>query len=114
MFWRAVGFSILLAINLLCAVVKQVAYSMHINWLLGIQNIVPYPATAGDLTGDKYVKLGDVIYLMNMIFNRGPRPTPMALADVDGSCQVTLSDVIYLVNFVSGKGPAPKIGCPQY
>ena len=60
------------------------------------------------------MKLGDVVYLMNMIFNHGPRPTPLALADVDGSCQVTLSDVIYLVNFVSGKGPAPKMGCPQY
>jgi len=92
---------------------SQIAFDPN-NWLLGVQNTAPYPATAGDLTGDKYVKLGDVIYLINMIFNRGPRPTPMALADVDGSCQVTLSDVIYLVNFVSGKGPAPKMGCPQY
>lgn len=82
------------------------------NWLLGLQSRGSFPAIPGDLNKDRLVTLGDVIFLVNMIFNKGPRPSPVALADVDGSCHITLSDVIYLSNYVSGKGPAPRLGCP--
>src|SRR5574341_144289 len=82
------------------------------GWLLGIQSQASYPALPGDLNQDGLVRLSDIIFLVNMLFNQGPKPSPVALADVDGSCSVTLSDVIYLTNFVANKGPQPKIGCP--
>jgi hypothetical protein len=82
------------------------------GWLLGMQSQASFPALPGDLTRDGLVRISDIIFLVNMLFNHGPRPSPVALADVDGSCSVTLSDVIYLTNFVVNKGPQPKIGCP--
>jgi len=82
------------------------------NWLLGVQAQSTYPAIAGDLTQDGQVRLNDVIFLVNLLFNKGPRPSPAALADVDGNCRVTIADIIYLSNYLSNKGPQPKIGCP--
>ncbi len=82
------------------------------NWLLGVQTQAAYPAVPGDINRDGFVRLGDVILLVNFLMKNGPQPSPLAMADTDGSCNLSLSDVIYLVNYISNKGPQPKIGCP--
>jgi aminopeptidase N len=81
------------------------------NRILGLPSKGIYPALAGDLTGDGRISSGDVIFIIKMLFDNGPKPRPVALADVDGNCSITLSDVIYLTNHVFKLGPAPKMGC---
>ncbi len=81
------------------------------NWILGTVNQQPYPALAGDLTGDKKVSIGDVIFLTNLLLRDWTLPQPVSLADTNGDCMTTLSDIIYLANYVTAGGPAPKIGC---
>jgi|GEM_PF-2906384 len=55
----------------------------------------------GDVNGNGYITLGDVIYLVNYIFKGGPPPVPEKCdADANNDGKVTLADVIYLVNFI--------------
>ncbi len=80
--------------------------------VLSADTTITYPALAGDLNKDGLVLLGDLIYLVNILFNGQPLPTPTALADVNGDCKISLADVVYLVNRFFNNGPYPKIGCP--
>ena len=80
-------------------------------WILSADTLKAYPHIAGDMTNDGNTSLGDVIYLINVLFKGWSFPTPVAAADVSGDCQVNLSDVIYYVNYIFHFGPALKLGC---
>jgi hypothetical protein len=80
--------------------------------VLSADTLNGYPYLAGDVDGNGLVLLGDIVYLVNIIFAGFSLPSPAAAADVSGDCKVSLSDVIYLVNYFFKAGPALQIGCP--
>jgi hypothetical protein len=66
---------------------------------------------AGDANSDGIVSVGDVIWLVNYLFKRGPAPVPCWKGDVNADCRITVSDVVYLVNYLFRNGPKPLTGC---
>jgi hypothetical protein len=65
----------------------------------------------GDVNNDSLVDLGDVVFLINYLYEDGSEPCVMEAADPNADCQVDLGDVVYLINFVFREGPVPKPGC---
>ena len=67
-------------------------------------------AIYGDADGNGVINVGDVVYLIDYIFNGGPAPDPLWTGDCDCNGLVNIADVVYLINYVFGGGPPP--GCP--
>ncbi len=62
---------------------------------------------SGDANDDGYVNTGDVVYLINYIFNGGPPPHLLAAGDANGDGEVSVGDAVYLVRYLFGNGPRP-------
>ena len=67
----------------------------------------PSKLVPGDVNGDGFLTLVDIIYLVQYFFAGGPPPTPPQVGDVncDGKCAV--GDLIYLINYLWKFGPPP-------
>ena len=64
----------------------------------------------GDVNDDFVVNPGDIVYLLNYLFEEGGSPicSPDAsCVDANGDGQVDLGDILYLQAFLSGFGPDP-------
>lgn len=66
----------------------------------------------GDVNGDNFVNISDVVHLICWIF--GVCEAPEYLDDCDANCDglVNISDAVYLVAYIFGGGPAPCEACP--
>jgi hypothetical protein len=77
--------------------------------------VLPYHVSRskrpGDLNGDSVVSIGDVVFLIDYLYQNGPPPNPPAAGDINGDCFVGLSDLIWLINFQFRGGPPPQIRC---
>jgi hypothetical protein len=71
-------------------------------------NVVHWPP--GDVNGSGTNTLGDIIFLINHIFNKPGNwvPNPLSAGDFNLDGSVTLADVIYDVNFIFRGGPPPE------
>jgi len=65
-------------------------------------------AIAGDCDEDGAVDLGDLMFLSNFLFKRGPAPIPLCRGDFNGDTKVNFTDVLYAINYFFKMGPAPK------
>jgi hypothetical protein len=63
----------------------------------------------GDCNGNGTVEAGDVVYLINYLFQNGPSPDPLEAGDANCDSLVETSDVVYLINYLFRGGPPP--GC---
>jgi hypothetical protein len=63
----------------------------------------------GDCNGNGTVEAGDVVYLINYLFQNGPSPDPLEAGDANCDSLVEPSDVVYLINYLFKGGPPP--GC---
>jgi hypothetical protein len=63
----------------------------------------------GDLTGDDYINISDVVYLVNYLFRSGSAPHQNLSADANCDGMVDLGDLIYIINYLYRDGPKP--GC---
>ncbi len=63
--------------------------------------------TVGDVNGDGFINLMDLVYLVEYLFQGGLPPGPIQAGDVncDGKCAI--GDLLYLVNYMFKFGPAP-------
>jgi len=75
----------------------------------GVFPIVVY--LPGDATGNRFVDIADIVFMVNYVFKGGPVPVPVVAGDVNGDCDVNLSDIIFLVNYVFKGGAMPVPGC---
>ena len=65
----------------------------------------------GDIDGSgSGPDIGDLVYLVDFMFNGGPPPPIEAAANVDGVNGIDIADLVYLVDFMFNQGPAPT--CP--
>jgi subtilisin family serine protease len=71
----------------------------------------PIPPPPGDCNVDLVVDLGDVVYLINYIYQGGPPPDPMCVGDVTDDGRIGLGDLVYLISYVYKGGPPPLDGC---
>jgi hypothetical protein len=77
------------------------------------QNKVAVRANNGDCTGDCFVDIDDVVFLIEYIFSGGPEPSPLQIGNVDCSDPepIDIDDVVYLINYIFGDGDPPML-CP--
>jgi hypothetical protein len=62
----------------------------------------------GDANKDGMVDVGDVVYLMNYLFQNGPAPVPILKAgDAAFDGVIDVGDVVYLINYLFRNGPEP-------
>ncbi len=61
----------------------------------------------GDPNNDGIVNVADVIFMLNYLFQSGPKPPCFKSADVDNSDAVDLGDAVYLLNYTFIGGPPP-------
>ncbi len=64
----------------------------------------------GDVTADRIIDLGDVVYVLGYLYKGGPPPEPACLGDVNCDGIVDLGDVVYLITYLYKGGPLP---CPE-
>jgi hypothetical protein len=69
------------------------------------------PINRGDCNGNGTVEAGDVVYLINYLFQNGPAPDPLEVGDANCDSLVEPSDVVYLINYLFRGGPPP--GCSK-
>jgi hypothetical protein len=67
------------------------------------------PLNRGDCNGNGTVEAGDVVYLINYLFQNGSAPDPLEAGDANCDSLVEPSDVVYLINYLFRGGPSP--GC---
>jgi hypothetical protein len=51
--------------------------------------------------------IGDLVYLVDYMFNGGPPPPNLDAASIDGEPGINISDLVYLVDYMFNGGPAP-------
>ncbi len=61
----------------------------------------------GDVDGDGGIDIGDVIHLINYLYEGGSAPFPLEAGDVNCDSIVDIGDVVYLINYLFRNGPAP-------
>lgn len=67
----------------------------------------------GDSNSDGFINIGDVVYLVNLIFHNGPMPATERAGDVNCDANVNLGDAVYTGNFIfQNNAPAPCADCP--
>jgi hypothetical protein len=70
------------------------------------------PYICGDTNNDEAVNIGDVVYLVNHIFNNGPVPLHTAAVDVNCDGNINVGDAVFLGNYVfQPDAPEPCSGC---
>ena len=80
--------------------------------------------TAGDANGDDIVNVGDLVYLVNYVFNStqcavnppiGCAPDPYESGDANCDGNVDIGDAVYISNYIYKSTECatnPPIGCP--
>ncbi len=82
------------------------------SWNLPVNLTVTTGWLCGDIDGNgSGPDIGDLVYLVDYMFNGGAAPPNPGSADVDGSGgAIDIADLVYLVDYMFNSGPAP--GCP--
>ncbi len=62
-----------------------------------------------DGSGEMPIDVGDLVYLVDFMFNSGPEPPVMEAANVDGvgGIVIDIGDLVYLVDYMFNSGPEP-------
>lgn len=77
----------------------------------GIGNVCDY--TCGDANDDESINVGDVVFLINLIFHDGPPPNLEEAGDVNCDESLNIGDAVFLGNFVfQVDAPEPCSACP--
>ena len=67
----------------------------------------------GDVNGDTMVDIGDIVYMVDFMFNDPPGPAPVVMeaADADGSGTFDIADLVAMVEFSFNDPPGPDPIC---
>jgi len=65
----------------------------------------------GDCTGEGYLNVDDVVYLMGYLFRQGPAPDPLCRGDANCDGTPDAADMVYMINYFFRYGPAPCFDC---
>jgi hypothetical protein len=86
---------------------EELTDSLH-----GLVIVCPSDETFGDVDGNGFINVSDIVFLIQFVFAFGDRPQPIVLiGDADCSGFVNVSDIVHLIGFVFGDGPPPCNPC---
>lgn len=61
----------------------------------------------GDANADGSIDMGDMVYIINYLYQMGPPPIPLEAGDVDCDGDIDVGDVVYIQNYLFRGGPPP-------
>jgi hypothetical protein len=61
----------------------------------------------GDASGDQFVDIDDVVFLITYIFLQGPAPSPLVSGDANCDGSIDIDDCVYLLTYIALFGPPP-------
>jgi hypothetical protein len=64
----------------------------------------------GDANGDSLVNIGDLLFLVNYLYQEGAEPCVCEAADCNNDGAINSADIVYLINYLFANGPAPVRG----
>jgi len=64
----------------------------------------------GDANGDSLVNIGDLLFLVNYLYQEGAEPCVCEAADCNNDGDINSADIVYLINYLFANGPAPVRG----
>jgi hypothetical protein len=68
----------------------------------------------GDVDWDGEVAIGDLVWLVEYMFQSGPAPPIMEACDLNGDCiKPDISDLVYLVEYMFDGGDSPLFSCTR-
>ncbi len=62
----------------------------------------------GDANDDGIINIGDMVYLLNYLYKKGPPPSPLSSADANCDGVVDIGDAISLINYLFKSGLLPS------
>ncbi len=68
----------------------------------------PTSWVCGDIDNNGALDIGDLVYLVNYMFQAGPPPPIPDAANIDGVGGLDIADLVYLVNYMFQAGPPPQ------
>jgi len=68
--------------------------------ILTYGTITIMPSECGDVNGDEYKLIDDIIYVANYYFGKGPPPCPLEAGDIDLDGNITIGDAIAIANHI--------------
>ena len=71
------------------------------------------PFLRGETNGDGKVDIGDVVFILQFLFEAGPAPVCLDGADANDDGRVDISDPVYLLFFLFDAGPPPPEPYPD-
>ncbi len=69
--------------------------------------VVIYATIRGDANTDGNINVGDIVYLVNFVFNDGPAPITERAGDANADGNVNIGDAVYICQYIFHDGPAP-------
>ncbi len=90
--------------------VDFVSYNQHHKLLAFNSNLSRWEPLCGDLDGNRFVSISDIVYFIAYLFSGGPAPVQQS-ADINCDGRVNLTDAVYGINFIFLAGPAPCQAC---
>lgn len=61
----------------------------------------------GDVNDDGVINVGDVVFLIALVFKNGPAPEPYSRGDINCDIAVDVADPVYLISYIFKSGQAP-------
>jgi hypothetical protein len=65
------------------------------------------PVKVGDVTGNGIIDVGDVVFLVNYLYQGGTVPNPLSVGDLNCDGEIAIGDVVYMVNYLYRGWPPP-------
>ena len=62
----------------------------------------------GDLNGDGFISVFDVMFLIDYLYSGGPEPESIRLCDVNSDSVTNIFDIVFLLKYLYMNGPEPE------
>ncbi len=85
--------------------------SGRVNALNAVKVFRPVAPPPGDCNSNIVVEAGDIVYLINYLFQHGSPPDPFCVGDVNGSGTIEVGDISTLISYLYRGGSPPLDGC---
>ncbi|OGC92092.1 MAG: hypothetical protein A2142_06025 [candidate division Zixibacteria bacterium RBG_16_48_11] len=99
---------------------SSASYDLGIGFWYGAYTLCT--AIPGDVNGSSAITIGDIVHLVNYIFDKDRlpclgsdpgncwTPAPFCRGDVNQSATITIGDILHLVNYIFDKDRLPCLG----
>jgi hypothetical protein len=91
------------------SVSDTLGYQLPLNYY-PLGELFVWWSVPGDANDDSLVNIGDVLFLINYLYQEGAEPCVCEAADCNNDSAINVGDIVCLINYLFAGGPAPVRG----